>query len=47
MRLFSRKSSVELAHQYKLKAKERILYQQRVIAAHSELKITSGLPADC
>jgi hypothetical protein len=36
---FEHKSSTRLAHDYKLKAKERILYQQRVTGAHSELKM--------
>jgi hypothetical protein len=40
MRSFARKSSVQLADEYKSKAQERILYQRRVITAHSELKIT-------
>jgi hypothetical protein len=40
VRSFTHKSSMQLAHEYKLRAKERILYQQRVSAAHSELKMT-------
>jgi hypothetical protein len=36
---FEHKSSTRLARDYKLKAKERILYQQRVTGAHSELKM--------
>jgi hypothetical protein len=40
VRSFAHKSSMQLAHDYKLRAKEQIFYQRRVSAAHSELKIT-------
>jgi hypothetical protein len=43
MRSFTHKSSVQLAHEYKSRAKELILYQQRVTGIHSELKITIGI----
>jgi hypothetical protein len=40
MRSLARKSSMQLAREYKSSAKERILYQQRVADTLSELKIT-------
>jgi hypothetical protein len=40
VRSFAHKSSLQLAHDYKLRTKERFLYQQCVRTAHSELKIT-------
>jgi hypothetical protein len=40
MQSLAHKSSVQLTHEYKSRAKEQILYQHRVNGLHSELKIT-------